>query len=156
MNKTIFVYVLCVAICLAVGGVGTIFTVPAIPAWYKTLNKPFFTPPAWLFGPVWTTLYVLMGISLGLVYNLKKSLSRTRAMQIFALQLSLNALWSYAFFGLKSPLFGLIVIVVLWLTIFQTIRTFSKLSKPAAQQLIPYLAWVSYASVLNLAIFLLN
>jgi tryptophan-rich sensory protein len=156
VNKKVSAFIISITVCLSAGGIGSIFTFQAIPTWYQTLNKPFFTPPSWLFGPVWTTLYVLMGISLGIVWRLNKSAQRTNGIRIFALQIALNAFWSIAFFGLRSPLFGLIVIIPLWLAILQTIRAFKKLSAPAANLLIPYLLWVSFATFLNLAIFLLN
>ncbi len=136
--------------CELVGLVGTPFTVAAIPTWYQSLNKPFFSPPNWIFGPVWTALYLLMGISAYLVW-IKKG-----ALNYFLIQLFLNFLWSVLFFGLRSPLLGFIDIVTLWIFILITILQFYKISKPAAYLLIPYLLWVSFATLLNLSIILLN
>lgn len=146
-----------IALCLLAGIVGSYFTFPAIPTWYATLIKPTIGPPNWIFGPVWTTLYVLMGISLYLIWqkgHKKKNIKY--AVQLFSLQLLLNVLWSVMFFGLQSPLLALLEIVLLWLAIFATIRAFYRLSHTAAYMLIPYLAWVSFATILNGAIVYLN
>lgn len=133
------------------GLVGSLFTFSAIPTWYATLNKPSFSPPNWIFGPVWTTLYILMGISLYLVWSKGK-----RGVALFKFQLVINALWSILFFGLRSPILGLITIIILWTMILALIKIFWKIDKTASVLLWPYLAWVSFASVLNLAILLLN
>ncbi len=143
--------------CELVGILGAPFTVSAIPSWYTSLNKPFFTPPGWLFAPVWTLLYFLMGVSFYLIWQLgwqKKSV-RT-AGTLFLIQLGLNFLWSPVFFGLRSPALGLLVILPLWAMIALTIKKFYPLSKWAAYLLILYLVWVSLASALNLAIWVLN
>lgn len=143
--------------CELVGILGAPFTVSAIPSWYISLNKPFFTPPGWLFAPVWTLLYFLMGVSFYLIWQLgwqKKSV-RT-AGTLFLIQLGLNFLWSPVFFGLRSPALGLLVILPLWAMIALTIKKFYPLSKWAAYLLILYLVWVSLASALNLAIWVLN
>ncbi len=139
-----------IGICLGVGILGSFFTISAIPTWYVTLNKPFFSPPNWLFAPVWTILYILMGISLYLVWTKKK------VSTIFWIQLIFNVAWSIIFFGMKNPTLALIDIVALWIAIVLTIKSFSKINKLAGQLLIPYLAWVSFASILNLFIVLLN
>lgn len=133
------------------GLVGSLFTFSAIPTWYATLNKPSFSPPNWVFGPVWTTLYILMGISLYLVWSKGK-----RGVALFKFHLVINALWSILFFGLRSPILGLITIIILWIMILALIKIFWKIDKTASVLLWPYLAWVSFASVLNLAILLLN
>ena len=138
------------------GGIGSYFTIPSIGSWYVTLSKPFFNPPDFLFGPVWTLLYVLMGISFYLVWSSARSKFRKRATALFLIQLVLNASWSIVFFGLQNPLLGLVNIVILWIAIFITIRTFSLISKPASYLLYPYLFWVTFAGVLNLSIVLLN
>ena len=138
-----------VGICLLAGGVGAIFTTQAIPTWYATLNKPILSPPNWVFAPVWTTLYILMGISLYLVW--KKKIPT-----IFWIQLVLNAAWSIIFFGWHNPLLALVDIVALWIAIVLTIKSFYKISKLSAYLLYPYLAWVSFAAILNLAIVFLN
>ncbi|NCN45518.1 MAG: TspO protein [Candidatus Pacebacteria bacterium CG10_big_fil_rev_8_21_14_0_10_36_11] len=139
------------------GFLGSVFTFSAIPTWYAALNKPFFNPPNWLFGPVWSILYVLMGLALYLVWTSKKQTKQIRyALHWFYFQLSLNTLWSILFFGLKNPFFALIEIVILWFAIWQTIRSMGKVLPLSKYFLYPYLAWVSFASVLNLAIVILN
>jgi len=156
MNRTAKL-ITSILICLFAGLVGSVFTMPAIPTWYAGLNKPSFSPPNWLFGPVWTTLYVLMGISFFLVWEkLKKNPKAKSALDIFVLQLVLNCLWSVIFFGLKAPLLALIEIILLWLVILITIINFFKISKTAGWLLVPYLAWVSFASFLNWTIWRLN
>lgn len=143
-----------VALCLLAGVVGSIFTSQSVSTWYITLNKPSFNPPNWMFGPVWTVLYILIGISLYLVWTNKK---RTiTAFWVFGIQLALNALWSFLFFGLQSPLSAFIEIIILWAAILATIIIFYRISRPAAYLLIPYILWVSFAAVLNLALVLLN
>lgn len=149
--------VLSVGVCFLAAGIGSVFTTSAIDTWYSTLNKPFFNPPNWVFGPAWTLLYLLMGISLYLAWISKTGKEKKRqAITLFIIQLSLNALWSILFFGLKSPSAAFIGIVVLWLTIFLTIKNFLRISKVAGWLLIPYIAWVSFASLLNLSIIILN
>lgn len=137
---------LSIIICLVAGFIGSAFTTPAIPSWYTGLTKPFFTPPAWLFAPVWTGLYVLMGISLSSLWTKKK----TAARKWFFLQLGLNVFWSVAFFGLKNPFLGLIVIFALAISIVKTIQL------SGSKLLYPYLAWVAFASLLNFSIVVLN
>ncbi len=153
MNKTLRL-TLSIVICLAAGAIGSFFTTPAINSWYVFLIKPSFSPPNWLFAPVWTTLYILMGIALFLVWQ--KAKENKKAIIFFSAQLILNSLWSILFFGLKSPGLALGEIVVLWLLILLTILQFKKISKSAAWLLLPYLLWVSFATFLNLAIFRLN
>jgi tryptophan-rich sensory protein len=145
------------ALCQCAGLVGSVFTMSAIPTWYASIKKPPFTPPNWLFAPVWLTLYVLMGIALFLVWRKGLAVSSLRmACIIFIVQLILNALWSICFFGLRSPLIGLIVIVLLWIAILLTIILFSRVELLASYLLIPYIVWVSYAALLNASIFILN
>lgn len=143
--------------CELVGVLGTPFTLAAIPAWYVNLNKPSFAPPNWIFGPVWTILYLLMGISFYLILKRgwKKKAVKTAA-NFFLAQLALNFLWSPIFFGLRSPLLGLIVIVAMWVLIVITMKKFYSLSKLAFYFLVPYILWVSFATVLNAAILVLN
>lgn len=145
---------------LLAGVIGSGFTSSSIPTWYALLNKPAFNPPNWIFGPVWTTLYILMGISLYLIWNSKKSNTNKKyykiGIKLFILQLVLNALWSILFFGLQSPFFALLEIILLWISILMTMYYFSKISKTAMYLLVPYLLWVSFASILNLAIYLIN
>jgi tryptophan-rich sensory protein len=147
--------ILSVGLCLGVGVLGSFFTVSSIPSWYAILNKPVFSPPNWVFGPAWTILYILMGISLYLVWTSKFKLKQN-AFNLFFVQLGLNLLWSIFFFGLKNPTLALVDIVVLWIAIFLTIRSFYKINRLAGNLLIPYLLWVSFAAVLNLAIVILN
>ncbi len=144
-------------ISLSAGGIGSFFTASSIPTWYSTLNKPFFNPPNWIFGPVWTTLYILMGISLYLILIAKtKNRSKQKPLTLFAIQLALNTLWSIIFFGLKSPELAMVEIFLLWVSIFLTIKYFHPFSKPASYLLYPYLAWVSFATILNISISILN
>ena len=139
------------------GIIGAFFTTPSIASWYATLSKPALNPPAWVFGPVWTTLFALMGIAAFLVW--KKGLERRdvkKALGIFIGQLCLNTLWSIIFFGLHNPGMAFIEIIFLWLAILSTIITFAKISKPAAWLLVPYILWVSFAGYLNYSIWILN
>lgn len=143
--------------CELVGILGTPFTLSAIPTWYVGLNKPFFAPPNWIFGPVWTLLYLLMGISFFLIWKqgFKKNKIKT-AGKYFLAQLMLNFLWSPIFFGLRAPLLGFIVIVVMWSLIILTMKKFYPISRWAFYLLVPYLLWVSFATLLNIAIVVLN
>ncbi|MBI5044319.1 MAG: tryptophan-rich sensory protein [Candidatus Levybacteria bacterium] len=143
--------------CELVGIVGTPFTIAAIPAWYVNLNKPLFAPPNWVFGPAWIILYFLMGVSFYLILKLgwKKKKVKT-ALKFFLAQLMLNFLWTPAFFGLRSPLLGLITIIAMWIVIVVTMKKFYPLSKLAFYLLLPYLLWVTFATLLNAAILFLN
>ncbi len=153
----IFRLLICVAICLSAGFIGSIFTTPSIPGWYAGLNKPPFTPPNWIFGPVWTTLYVLMGISLFLIWRNGFGDRMVKiAVTFFLIQLIFNVLWSLLFFGLHSPFAGLVNIFLLLLAIALTIIRFIPISKIAAILLIPYILWVSFAAVLNYFLWYLN
>ncbi len=139
------------------GIIGSLFTRPSIPTWYATLVKSPINPPAWLFAPVWTTLFLLMAIASFLIW--KKGWEKRevrRALGIFLGQLILNILWSILFFGLHSPLAAFVEIIILWLTILWTILAFRKISKIAAWLLAPYILWVSFAAVLNFLLMLLN
>lgn len=143
--------------CEVVGIVGSYFTINSIRAWYVYLNKPALSPPNWIFGPVWTTLYFMMGISAYLIWKRKSNRNKIKnALLLFLIQLMLNFLWSLIFFGLRMPLLALLDIVLLWIMIVWTAVRFYKISKPAAYLLLPYLVWVSFASYLNFAIWLLN
>jgi benzodiazapine receptor len=143
-------------LCQLAGFLGSLFTIPAIPTWYATLRKPFFTPSNWVFGPVWISLYTLMGISLFFVWRRTGHTKFKVAFIFFFVQLILNTLWSAAFFVLKSPLLGLIDIVLLWIVILLTILNFFQVSKFAGVLLIPYLLWVSFAMLLNFFLWVLN
>lgn len=146
-----------IVLCLAIGGVSGYFTSSEIQTWYVTLNKPSFNPPNWIFAPVWTTLYFLMGISLWLVWksNAKPSI-KNKAIFFFVIQLILNFFWSIIFFSLHQLGFALAEIILMWIFILISIMAFYPISKIAAYLLIPYLCWVSFASVLNFAIWKLN
>lgn len=150
-------FILAIAVCQAAGLIGSLFTTHSIPTWYASLQKPSFAPPNWLFAPVWTTLFVLMGISLYLVWQkgLKNKLVK-KALLIFGAQLLLNIFWSFLFFGLKSPFYAFIEIVVLWVAIGLVIFKFYKISRNAALLLLPYIVWVSFAAILNYSIWILN
>ncbi|MBI4080622.1 MAG: tryptophan-rich sensory protein [Candidatus Levybacteria bacterium] len=147
---------LAILVCQAAGIIGSFFTINSVNTWYTTLEKPFFNPPSWVFGPTWTILYLLMGISLYLVWNSKNTKEKKVGLKYFYIQLVLNALWSIVFFGFKSPPLALIEILTLWIMIFLTIRSFLKINKNAAYLLFPYIAWVSFATILNLFIVILN
>ncbi|NGY38674.1 tryptophan-rich sensory protein [Flavobacterium sp. XN-5] len=147
-----------VVTCLVIGYFSGIVTQSAITDWYPTLIKPSFNPPNWIFAPVWSMLYVMMGVAAGLVWDRMDSNKEVvkKALIIFAIQLALNALWSYLFFGLHNPMLAGLEIIILWLVIYETYLQFSKINKIAAYLLIPYLAWVSFAMVLNGSIWWLN
>ncbi|MEO4004286.1 TspO/MBR family protein [Flavobacterium sp. CAU 1735] len=156
--KNITRILMIVVTCLVVGYFSGIVTRGSIETWYPTLVKPSFNPPNWLFPPVWTTLYILMGIAAGLVWN-RIDFERDavkRALLFFAIQLGLNALWSYLFFGLHNTLLALVELVLLWLIIYETYLSFKKINKIAGYLLLPYLAWVTFAGVLNASIWQLN
>jgi translocator protein len=148
---------ICVGTVLLASAVGSFATVRAIPTWYKGLAKPSFNPPAWLFGPAWTLLYLLMAVTAWLVWKQGICAAGVKlALAVFLVQLVLNVLWSVFFFGLRSPLAGLVDIIVLWLAILATIVLFFRVSVPAGVLLLPYIAWVTFAAILNAAIFRLN
>lgn len=155
--KGVVLLIFCIVISELAGIIGSIFTFNAIPTWYATLNKPAFSPPNWLFGPVWTTLYLLMGISLFLVLRKGFKKKGVRAASIiFGIQLMLNALWSIIFFGLGNIGFAFFWILLLWFFILLTMIEFYRISKPASFLLLPYILWVSFASALNFAVWMLN
>lgn len=137
------------------GGTGAYFTITSIESWYQTINKPSFNPPGWLFGPVWTTLYILMGIACYLIWKSNHPQKKPLLILYFA-QLGLNALWSPAFFGMESSVLGLVVIIPLWVLIFLSVKKFKLINSWASWLMIPYLAWVSFATVLNFSIWWLN
>jgi len=169
-----------IIICELAGVIGAFFTTPAIGSWYKTLNKPSFNPPNWIFGPVWTTLFVLMGISLYLVWRKKwmpineiesdktkawnkwsqkffnGSWQKANIIIIFIVQLVVNILWSAVFFGAQSPDLAFFVLIMLWFAILFTIVNFYRVSKTAGLLLLPYILWVSFAGILNYFIWALN
>jgi len=143
-------------ICLAVAAVGGAATYPRIEGWYAALSKPPWTPPGWVFGPVWTVLYLAMAVAAWLVWRQKGWAGARAALALFAVQLGLNAAWSWLFFGLMSPALGFLDIVLLWLAIAATLVAFWRRSLAAGLLLAPYLAWVSFAAALNFSIWQLN
>jgi translocator protein len=158
MLGNLVILAISIAACLAVGGFGIVFAGGRnLDGWYHDLHKPRFNPPGWVFAPVWTVLYVLMGIAASLVWQegIEHGPVRT-ALAVFVAQLVLNALWAPLFFGRRRIRAALIDVVLLWLAILATIAAFSPLSIPAAICLVPYLAWVTFAAILNAAIWRLN
>lgn len=155
MKKTILL-ILCILFTLAIGAVSGIATSDSITGWYTTLNKPFFNPPNYLFGPVWTALYILMGISFYMILNEKQHVHRKKAIVIFLVQLFLNFLWSFLFFKFHLLGIALLEILMIWMSILFMILIFYKINKTAALLQLPYLLWVSFASILNGAIWWLN
>ncbi|MBN1446274.1 MAG: tryptophan-rich sensory protein [Candidatus Omnitrophica bacterium] len=146
-----------IIICLSAGAIGSLFTSASVDSWYLTLNKPPFNPPSWVFAPVWTLLYILMGVSLFLVLSRENVFQKKKtALIFFSAQLFLNILWSFLFFGMESPLMAFIEIILLWIAIIITIALFKKIYPLSAYLLVPYLLWVTFASVLNYSIFILN
>jgi translocator protein len=138
------------------GAIGSLATFSNIATWYAELAKPVLSPPNWVFGPVWTTLYVLMGISLYLVWTAKYKKSKRLALTLFGVQLTLNTLWSLVFFGAHWLWGGVVVILPLLAAIAMTVRRFLPISRPAAYLLVPYVLWVGFATVLNIAVALIN
>jgi tryptophan-rich sensory protein len=150
-------FVISILASFAAGVIGSLFTFKAIPTWYDGLKKPPYTPPNWAFGPVWTILYILMGISVFLVWRNGLAINGALlAFTLFWIQLVLNALWSIIFFGTKSKGGGVTVIIVLWLLILLTMIASFRVSVWAGTLLIPYIVWVSIASYLNIGVWLLN
>lgn len=157
MKKRIPYIALSVLVCLAIGFLSSIATQSSVNDWYVTLNKPSFTPPNYLFAPVWTALYIMMGVAAGIVWSKGyHHIWVKTALYHFVFQLLLNALWSIVFFGLKNPLGGMVVILALLTMIILTIKWFKVISKPAALLMIPYVLWVAFASALNYKIWELN
>ncbi|ASI99046.1 TspO/MBR family protein [Thermococcus celer] len=145
-----------ILIPLIVGFAGSFFTSSSINSWYSTINKPSFNPPNWLFAPVWTLLFILIGISFYLVWNKDFGDIRSWVLLIYGANLALNLLWSLLFFGLRNPYLALIEIVILWFVILGNIIVFYRISRTAGLLLIPYLLWVTFASFLNYNIYILN
>lgn len=152
--KLNFKFIISILVCQLAAVIGSLFTAKSVTNWYPDLIKPSFNPPSWLFAPVWTILFILMGISLYLVWNSK--MNNKTAIIIFAIQLILNILWSILFFGLHFPLYAFIEIIVLWIFILLTIIKFYSISPTAAYLLIPYILWVSFAAILNFFLWRLN
>jgi len=155
--SSIIKLIIAVAIPLVVGGISGYFTVTGVESWYLTIQKPTWNPPNWVFGPVWTTLYVMMGIALFLVW--KEDTSRELkaiAFILFGVQLLLNFFWSFIFFKLEQPGWAFAEILVLWTAILACIFAFGQVNKTAAWLLVPYISWVSFATILNGTIWKLN
>lgn len=155
-GKDVLAFVLLVGLCLGVGGLGGAVTAESVTTWYTTLNKPTFNPPNWIFGPVWTALYILMGIAAWRVWRAADRDTARGPLAVFALQLAVNLGWSVAFFGLRNPGLAVIVILALDLLVLATALMFRRIDRLAAWLLVPYLAWISFATVLNITIWRIN
>ena len=156
MQIRFFRLVISLIICQLAGFIGSVFTTPAIPGWYASLEKPVFNPPNWIFSPVWIFLYLLMGVTLYILWqNLPKTEAKI-ALLLFTVQLALNILWSVIFFGLKWPMVAFFEIIVLWIFILLTMIKSSRVSKAAVYLLLPYILWVSFAALLNFFLWRLN
>lgn len=151
-----FPLIISILIANAAGFIGAIFTSNSVDTWYRTIERPPLSPPNWVFGPVWTILFVLMGIAAYIVWKKSSGKNRRIALGVYGFQLVLNTLWSIIFFGLQSPQWAFVEIIVLWLSIALTIALFARISKIAAWLLVPYILWVSFASYLNYSIWMLN
>jgi tryptophan-rich sensory protein len=151
------ILVLLLMLTLGIGFLGSLVTLPQIPTWYATLNKPSFTPPNGLFGPVWTLLYVMMAVAAWRVWvRAASGTARRLALTAFSVQLALNAVWSPVFFGLRAPAFGLVIILCLLVALAATLVLFWRVDRIAGLLLVPYLAWIAFATALNGAIVVLN
>ena len=149
--------IISILICQGAGAIGSLFTSPAISTWYAIIQKPSFNPPNWIFAPVWILLFLLMGLSLYLIWSKGFKYKGTKiAIFVFFVQLILNVLWSILFFALQSPLYAFIEIIILWFMILLTIISFYRVSKITIYLLLPYIIWVSFALVLNFSILIIN
>ena len=155
-TRSIVALAVFLALSFAASAIGGMFTFPAIPGWYQNLEKPSWTPPDAVFGPVWTVLYIFMAVAAWLVWKRGGWTAQRGPLTLWGVQLVLNSLWSILFFGMRNPALGLMGIVILWLAILATLIAFWTVSRLSGGLLIPYLAWVSYASALNYSIFRLN
>jgi len=157
MNKTLTLkFLVSIILPLSLGAIAGMFTSQSVPEWYATLNRPSFNPPNWIFGPVWTTLYILMGISFFLIWKQEASKDRNRAILIFLLQLLLNFAWSFIFFYFNMIGLALVEIILLWISIVMMLIVFYKIKPTASYINIPYLLWVTFATVLNASYYFLN
>jgi benzodiazapine receptor len=157
MNKTLTLkFLVSILLPLSLGAIAGMFTSQSVPEWYATLNRPSFNPPNWIFGPVWTTLYILMGISFFLIWKQEASKVRNRAILIFLLQLMLNFAWSFIFFNFNMIGLALVEIILLWISIVMMLVVFYKIKPLASYINIPYLLWVTFATVLNASYYFLN
>ena len=157
MNKTLTLkFLISILLPVSLGAIAGMFTSQSVPEWYATLNRPSFNPPNWIFGPVWTTLYILMGISFFLIWKQEASKERNRAILFFMLQLLLNFAWSFIFFYFNMIGLALVEIVLLWISIVLMLVVFYKIKPIASYINIPYLLWVTFATVLNASYYILN
>jgi benzodiazapine receptor len=157
MNKTLTLkFLISILLPLSLGAIAGVFTSQSVPEWYATLNRPSFNPPNWVFGPVWTSLYILMGISFFLIWKQEASKVRNRAILIFLLQLLLNFAWSFIFFFFNLIGLALVEIILLWISIVMMLVVFYKIKPVASYINIPYLLWVTFATVLNASYYILN
>lgn len=154
-TKQVVALLVFLGICFAVAGLGSTVTMPATEGWYRTLEKPSWIPPSWVFGPVWSLLYLMMAVAAWLVWR-KAGTTPPLPLALFFVQLALNLEWSFLFFGAKRPDLAFIDIVLLWLAIAATIWAFSRVSTVAAWLMVPYILWVSFASALNFTIWQMN
>ncbi|MEW4562478.1 TspO/MBR family protein [Bremerella sp. JC770] len=145
-----------IVLCFTAAGVGSSFTMPQIETWYAELEKPFFNPPNWVFGPVWSVLYLMMAVAVWLVWKNAGWVNAPHSLGMWCFQLLLNTTWSVLFFGLESPVLAAVEITVLWISILITTIAFWRHDRLAAILMMPYLAWVSYAAALNYTIAALN
>ena len=153
---SIFILVSSILIAESAGVIGSVFTASSVRGWYLTLIKPSWNPPAWVFGPVWITLYALMGVASSIVWDKRGLPGAKFALWVYGVQLALNALWSILFFGLKSPLTAFIEIIILLLAIIVTTILFWNIDSRAGVLMLPYIAWVLFATFLNYHIWQLN
>lgn len=155
-NSNLYKLVISLVVTVGLGSLGGIFTISEIPNWYAGLQKPSFNPPNWIFGPVWSLLYILMGISFYLVWKQNPSSERNIGLILFAVQFLLNFFWSIIFFKQHQLGWALVEIITMWISIFFTILQFGKISSTASWLMVPYISWVSFATLLNAAIWNLN
>lgn len=152
-----FKLVASILLCQLAGAIGAVFTASSVENWFPLLKKPFFSPPSWVFFPVWILLYTLMGISLYIIWEKGVQQREVKiGLLFFGIQLGLNIIWSYLFFGLRSPYYAFIEIILLWFAILLTIIQFRKISKTASYLLLPYILWVSFAMLLNYNLWIFN
>ncbi|MDG5798998.1 tryptophan-rich sensory protein [Marinilabiliaceae bacterium ANBcel2] len=148
--------IISIALPISLGAIAGMFTSQAVPEWYSTLNSPFFSPPNWIFSPVWTFLYIIMGISLFIIWREPVSIKRNKAIAVFIAQMALNFAWSFIFFYFKMIGIALIEIILLWITILIMLYHFYKVKPIAAYMNIPYILWVTFAAILNAGYYILN
>lgn len=155
--KNIFKLILSIAVPLLIGFTASLFTVTGVGSWYQSIQKPSWNPPNWVFGPVWTTLYILMGIAFYLIWtSANHEKEKRKAISLFILQLVANFFWSFIFFNQHQVALAFAEILVLWLLILFTIFSFARINKAAAWLMVPYISWVSFAAILNFTIWQLN